>query len=125
MTIDDSQLRPCTICGHEGNGLAVVRNDAAGDAGQQWAEGRAVLLKVSTIPHGECMYAGAMLHQGEIKHVELPVWVAPEPNFETVSSSAEDEWRRMEVVSVDFTFVSMGAPGRIDPVEHGATDREQ
>lgn len=125
MTIDDSQLRPCVICGHEGNGLAVVREDAAGDAGQKWAEGRAVLLEVSTVPYGECLYAGAMLHEGEIEHVELPVWVDPEPRFETISSTADDDWRRVEVASVDFTFMSMGAPEVIDPVQHDAPGASQ
>lgn len=125
MTIDDSQLRPCVICGYEGKGLAVVRADAAGDGGQKWAEGRAVLLEVSTVPHGECMYAGPLLHEGEIEHVELPVWVEPEPEFDLVSRTAEAEWRRVEVASVHFTFISMGAPERIEPVDHDAPGTTQ
>ncbi len=121
MTVDDSQLRPCVIGGQDAKGLAVARDGNATAPAQKWAEGRARLVEVSTIPYGECLYSGPMLYEGEIAHVEMPVWVEAQPSFTKVSGDADNAWRRMEVDAVDLVFKSMGVPEGIEPVEHATT----
>lgn len=116
IKIDESQLRKCTIAGHDALGLAVVNQEQTPVGGEEAipgpksAEGCLKLdAPPESMPTGKCLYYGPLLENGEIRHVEMCVWVRRDVQM-LESVSREDGWRRCVPTKAELTFESMSAP---------------